>query len=184
MYKSNFKLGIFTPLLLIVMGMTACDAKEIQHDFSPIVFELKYGEEKTLSVNGESMTFSIIEVVDSVLVDCFLTDFISPEDMEKVRIHAFLNGEINGENNVIKISSKPCGTLQYNDSSDVEDIYNLIAEWNESSPSYCAQETVNEFGTGTAIRNDFLLHIAKAYPLLHAQTSQEDYKFIFLISNF
>jgi hypothetical protein len=29
MYKSNFKLGIFMPLLLIVMGMTACEKQSV-----------------------------------------------------------------------------------------------------------------------------------------------------------
>ncbi|MDR2824605.1 MAG: hypothetical protein LBB41_05340 [Prevotellaceae bacterium] len=185
--KKIFYIIISALMLVFMASWSGCEKPETttSQDNDIVVFELQYGMEKTLSINDETITFSIIAIVDN-MINCSLVDFISPEAENEVRIHVFLNVVKNGATQVIKVSSHPCGVLQYiNDGSDLEHINNLLAEWQNSAyPDYFEQKLVHTFGNGTLISNNLFIHIAKAYPVLYEQVPQEQYKFIFITSNF
>jgi len=193
----NFKnLTLIIPALLLAMASfsgcektTFCGCENNNTCFdTQKIFELKYGDIDTLSINDEEMTFSIKEVVDSLNVNCMLADFISQEDMYKVRIHVYLNFVRNGISKVIKVSSNYCGYggMEYIENQDnIAEVMLELAEWkNSPNKNYYGQEIVFNFGDGTPISDNLFIHIAKAYPILFIQSPQEDYKFIFLISNF
>ncbi|MDR2853719.1 MAG: hypothetical protein LBV31_00240, partial [Prevotellaceae bacterium] len=93
----------------------------------------------------------------------------------------------NGNDNVIKIASKPCGALLYRgDGTDIQSIKDRTDGWQTSwrtdTSSYFRQEIPRTFGDGTLLQENYKIHIAKASPYLpDTPVSIEDYKFVFII---
>ncbi len=154
------------------------------------VFELKYGELKEIIYNGDTVAISIVSVEDSVTVDCSLADFSNNQDAPlSVRINSYL--QINNQEKILKVTSKPCGALPYESNGhDVLDIYELIDEI-KSAPAnikdslYFKNTFRNFFGQGSPIAGISLhIFIAKVFPTYysHPNSSIEDYRFVFIVT--
>ena len=137
------------------------------------IFELAYGQRKKITYGkNEKIEISIQNVVDSVDVNCAFVDFQKPEDMLSVRTHAYLR--INKSAELVKVSSKPCGAIDYRkDGDDIQDVVRYINEEIIETPayksdsSYFLQPFVMLFGEGTSIQNTSLrIYMAKSYPNL------------------
>ena len=90
-----------------------------------IAFEIKYNELAEVTLGNQTVKLFIKNVVDSVIVDCSLTDFFDPSGPNKIRANAYLT--INAGKSLVKLTSKPCGTILYkNDGSDLQDVVNII----------------------------------------------------------
>ena len=155
------------------------------------IFEIKYLETKSLDVGSQILNLTVKNLVDSVVVNCSLVDFANNVDgPKKVRIHSYI--QINGNNSLLKVSSKPCGALQYkNDGFDIQDITDRINQIKSVSKSlndnnkYFLQEFINLFDTGVTIEGTpFKIFLAKAFPLKYDKpnASNLDYKFIFILT--
>ena len=155
------------------------------------VFELKYGDSKEIISKGEIIEFSITDVEDSVNVDCSVTDFSNNQDgPSMVRVYSYL--QINRQDKIVKIASKPCGALFYeNDGHDIQDVNDLINDL-ESAPanlndsSYFVDAFINLFGEGSLIQNTpFRIFMAKASPTNYNQpdATVEDYQFVFIVTS-
>ncbi|WP_319229754.1 hypothetical protein [Draconibacterium orientale] len=140
---------------------------------------------------GEKVELSIMDVDDSVNVDCSLTDFSNNLDGPlSVRIYSYL--QINNQDKIVKIASKPCGALFYeNDGHDIQDVNDLINDL-ESAPanlndsSYFVDAFINLFGEGSLIQNTpFRIFMAKASPTNYNQPDAtiEDYQFVFIVTS-
>ena len=156
------------------------------------IFELAYGQRKKITYGkNEKIEISIQNVVDSVDVNCAFVDFQKPEDMLSVRTHAYLR--INKSAELVKVSSKPCGAIDYRkDGDDTQDVVRYINEEiietpaYKSDPSYFLQPFVMLFGEGTSIQNTSLrIFMAKSYPNLFEMRNAQlkDYKFIFILTS-
>lgn len=155
------------------------------------VFELKYDHSKEITYGGEKIEFLVKNVIDSVSIDCSLADFAdNQKGTLDIRIYAYL--QVNGQNETVKVESKPCGALLYaNDDQDVQDVVGLIndlqsAPANSESSSYFTNAFVDLFGEGFLIENtSFRIFIAKAFPTKYIQpnANKEDYKFIFILTS-
>jgi len=155
------------------------------------IFEIKYLETKSIDVGGQILNLTLKNLVDSVIVDCSLIDFANNVDgPKKIRIHSYL--QINEINSLLKVSSKPCGTLQYkNDGSDIQDITDRINQIRAISKKlndnnkYYLQEFSNLFDNGATIEGTpYKLFLAKAFPLKYDKPDavSSDYKFIFILT--
>ncbi len=185
------------PFFLVFLG-TGCETEDkpdsvISDDIGSLlsVFELKYGDSKEISYDGEKINLSINNIEDSVNIDCSLVDFSNNQEAPlSIRIYAYL--QINNQNEIVEVASKPCGALFYEDTGhDVRDVKELISDL-ESAPAnltdsfYFADAFVNLFGEGSFIENTPLkIFIAKASPTNygHPNASIEDYRFIFIVTN-
>ncbi len=183
------------PLCMVLLG-GGCDDNEpvagISDDIGDIVgvFELKYGDSKEIVYKGEKVELSITEVEDSVNVDCSLTDFGNNQDgPSAVRIYSYL--QINDQNKTVKIASKPCGAIFYeNNGHDIQDVNDLINDL-ESAPENLKDSTyfndafINLFGEGSLIENTpFRVFLAKASPTNYNQPDAtiDDYQFVFIVT--
>lgn len=154
------------------------------------IFELSYGQHKKITYGkNEKIEISLQNVIDSVTVNCALADFQKPEDMLSVRTHAYLR--INKSAELVKVSSKPCGAIDYREDVDnIQDVVRYIDEIiaapaYQSHPSYFIQSFVNLFGEGTPIAHTPLrIYIAKSSPHLFEMHNAQlkDYKFIFILT--
>ena len=195
------KIRLYTILLLLLpLGVVllggGCDNDEpgmhISEDIGDLisVFELKYGESREIVYQGERVELSIKNVEDSVNLDCALVDF---EDNQNgplaLRVYSYL--QIGNQGKTVKIASKPCGALFYeNNGHDIEDVNDLISDM-ESAPanlnddSYFADAFINHFGEGAFIANtSFRIFMAKASPTNYNQPDAdvEDYQFVFIVT--
>lgn len=154
------------------------------------IFELAYGQRKKITYGkNEKIEISIQNVVDSVDVNCAFVDFQKPEDALSVRTHAYLR--INKSAELVKVSSKPCGAIDYREDVDnIQDVVRYIDEIiaapaYQSHPSYFIQSFVNLFSEGTPIAHTPLrIYIAKSSPHLFEMHNAQlkDYKFIFILT--
>ena len=186
---------LLLPLCVVSLG-AGCDDDgldtSISDDIGDLVgvFELKYGDSMEVAYNGEKVELSITDVEDSVNVDCSLTDFSNNVDGPlAVRVYSYL--QINNQDKIVKIASKPCGTLFYeNDGHDIQDVNDLIDDL-ESAPanlndsSYFVDAFINLFGEGSLIQNTpFRIFMAKASPTNYNQPDAtiDDYQFVFIVT--
>ena len=161
------------------------------------IFELSYGKRKKITYgNNQKIEISLQHVVDSVRVNCAVVQFRKPEYMLLERTHAYL--KINKDAVLVKVSSKPCGALEYrNDRDNIQDVVHYIndeiiaapayEEADTSDTSYFHRKFVGLFGEGTPIRHTPLrIYMAKAFPdilILKVRDAQpKDYKFIFILT--
>jgi hypothetical protein len=155
------------------------------------IFEIKDKNSVTLTLDNQIISIKVIEIVDSVNIDCSLADFSNNvEGTKKIRIHTYL--QINKQKSLIKVSSKICGTLPYkNDNSDIQDIINrinnirYISENLNDNQKYYTQEFKNMFDNGSIIEGtQFKIYLAKAFPFLYNRPSakSQEYKFIFILT--
>ena len=155
------------------------------------IFELSYGKRKKITYgNNQKIEISLQHVVDSVRVNCAVVQFRKPEYMLLERTHAYL--KINKDAVLVKVSSKPCGALEYRkEGNDIQDVVHYIDEiiatlaYYKTDSSYFDQEFVSYFGEGTPIRHTPLrIYMAKAFPdILEVRDAQpKDYKFIFILT--
>ena len=155
------------------------------------IFEIKYLETKSIDLGSQILNITVKNLVDSVIVDCSLVDFANNVDgPKKIRIHSYL--QINGINTLLKVSSKPCGALQYkNDGSDIQDITDRINQITAISKNlndnnkYYLQEFSNLFDNGATIEGTpYKLFLAKAFPIKYDKPDavQSEYKFIFILT--
>ncbi|MDR2126965.1 MAG: hypothetical protein LBP63_09070 [Prevotellaceae bacterium] len=185
-----------TAILLILAGVIACGKEEkdgyieipqmnISTPIGDIVsiFELKYGETKKFTYNEQTIDFSINDVENNVL-DCSVIDFISPEDIENIRVHVGLNINVGNKNSLTLVSSKTCGALAYiNDGGDIQHVIDILQELLSAiNPDYFTQEFPNYFGDRLLIQNTELqINMAKAYPS-YDNGNKSLYKFIFILT--
>ena len=138
------------------------------------IFELSYGQHKKITYGkNEKIEISLQNVVDSVDVNACLL-------------------RINKSAELVKVSSKPCGAIDYRkDGDDIQDVVRYINEEiietpaYKSDPSYFLQPFVMLFGEGTSIQNTSLrIYMAKSYPNLFEMRNAQlkDYKFIFILT--
>jgi hypothetical protein len=160
------------------------------------VFELKYGDVKNVTYDGQSFQFSISNVVDSML-PCDVYDFSGdPEGYNKARINAFLNVVTDQKTFQSKVSSLPCGGYFYrNDGADIQYVWNKLEAMqscnaNQVDASYFSHTFPYSFGDGTLINNSRLsIYMAKFYPQPDSglnfdyKKNKNNYKFIFIITN-
>lgn len=159
---------------LILNIITGCsEEEEIK---VPYVFELKFGETKQFSINGNDFKISLTDVYDNVWINCELADFINgiPNDLR-----TYVTLFINGKN--IQVESGLCGAMHYkNDGNDIQQVINYLSECrNEDDYAYY-------FSAATIIPNSsYSIYMAKSYPVLYLSEdkniSKNDYKFIFII---
>ncbi|MGE0020106.1 MAG: hypothetical protein AB7S72_10605 [Draconibacterium sp.] len=186
---------LLLPFYVVLLG-AGCEKEDsisvISDDIGNLlsVFELKYGDSKEIIYNGEKVELSIKNIVDSVTIDCSLADFSNNQDAPlTLRIYSYL--QINSQDKIVRVSSKPCGALLYEDNGhDVQDVNDLIRDL-ESAPanlkdsSYFADAFINLFGEGLFIENtSFRIFIAKAFPtnFSHPNAGIEDYRFVFIVT--
>ena len=192
--KAKFILW-FSVLFLLLMVATGCEKEHSvsmpKTDKVAAIFELSYGQHKKITYGkNEKIEISLQNVIDSVTVNCALADFQKPEDMLSVRTHAYLR--INKSAELVKVSSKPCGAIDYiQDGDDIQDVVRYINEEIIETPayksdsSYFLQPFVMLFGEGTSIQNTSLrIYMAKSYPNLFEMRNAQlkDYKFIFILT--
>ncbi len=154
------------------------------------VFELKYGDSKTITCGEEKIELSIKDIKDNVSINCSLADFSNNnEGPLAIRIYSYL--QVNNLNPFVKVESKPCGALVYkNNGNDIQDIQNMINELksapaNSGDNTYFTNAFVNLFGEGSPIENtSFRIFMAKAFPTKYDQpnANMDDYKFIFIVT--
>lgn len=193
--KTTF-LKISAFVLLFTLIGAGCGKEEYSASFTSddigslvSIFELKYGDSKEITYNGETIKLSIKSIKDDVLVNCALVDFgNNQEGPLNVRIYADV--QVNDKNQTEKVASKPCGVLLYEDNGhDLQDITELInniksAPANQIDNSYFGDAFINLFGEGSSINNTpFRIFMAKACPQKFENTNarMEDYKFIFIV---
>jgi hypothetical protein len=194
----NFKCFLLLCVITCILNLSCKKEKNKSDDLSistigeiVSIFEIKYLETKSIDVGNQILNLTVKDLVDSVIVDCSLVDFGNNVDgPKKIRIHSYL--QINGINSLLKVSSKPCGTLQYkNDGSDIQDITDRINQIKSISTNlndnnkYYLQEFINLFDNGAAIEGtSFKIFLAKAFPLKYDKpnVSYSDYKFIFILT--
>ena len=156
------------------------------------VFELRFLDTKTITVDNQMFKFAIKDIIDSVIVDCSLVDFVNNiEGPKSVRVHTYL--QVNEMPSLLKVSSKPCGTISYkNDNTDIQDVTDRINQFKTASQNlndkneYYNQEFNNLFGSGSVIEGTSLkIFLAKAFPLKYNNPGavSSDYKFIFIVTN-
>jgi hypothetical protein len=199
MKTKKFKLHVIILLLLplcAVLLVAGCEKNEsspvISDDIGNLlsVFELKYGDSKEITYNGEKAEISITNIEDSVTIDCSLADFSNNQDIPlTIRVYSYL--QINNQNKIVKVASKPCGALPYKyNGHDTQDVNDLIRDL-ESAPanlndnSYFEDEFINLFGEGSLIENTPLrIFMAKAFPTKfnRPNASIEDYRFVFIVT--
>ncbi|WP_297087258.1 hypothetical protein [uncultured Draconibacterium sp.] len=183
------------PLCVVLLGAGCNDDgldTSISDDIGDLVrvFELKYGDSMEVAYKGEKVELSITDVDDSVNVDCSLTDFSNNVDGSlAVRVYSYL--QINNQDKIVKIASKPCGALFYeNDGHDIQDVNDLIDDL-ESAPanlndsSYFVDAFTNLFGEGSLIQDTpFRIFMAKASPTNYNQPDAtiDDYQFVFIVT--
>ena len=191
--KAKF-ISWFSVLFLLLMVATGCEKEHSvsmpKTDKVAAIFELSYGQHKKITYGkNEKIEISLQNVTDSVTVNCALADFQKPEDMLSVRTHAYLR--INKSAELVKVSSKPCGAIDYREDVDnIQDVVRYIDEIiaapaYQSHPSYFIQSFVNLFGEGTPISHTPLrIYIAKSSPHLFEMHNAQlkDYKFIFILT--
>lgn len=154
------------------------------------VFELKYGDSRKLTYAGKKIEITIKNIEDKVSINCALADFgNNQEALSNIRLYAYL--QINNQDKILKVSSKPCGALPYenhgHDIKDVEDLINDLesAPANSKDSSYFTDAFINLFGEGSTIENTPLrIFMAKAFPTKYGQPNAniEDYSFIFIVT--
>lgn len=154
------------------------------------IFELKYGDTKEVTYNGETIKLSIKDVRDNVSVNCSLVDFTNNQEGPlNIRIYADLL--VNNTNKTVSVASKPCGALHYGDNGqDIQHVNELINTLksdpaNSKVSSYFADAFIHLFGEGTSIENtSFRVFMAKAFPVNYEQPNSriEGYKFIFIVT--
>lgn len=199
MKTKKFKLHVIILLLLplcAVLLVAGCEKDEsspvISDDIGSLlsIFELKYGDSKEITYNGKKAEISISNIEDSVTIDCSLADFSNNQDIPlTIRVYSYL--QINNQNKIVKVASKPCGALPYKDNGhDIQDVKDLISNL-ESAPanlnggSYFEDEFTDLFGEGSLIENTPLkIFMAKAFPrkFNRPNASTEDYRFVFIVT--
>lgn len=186
------KILLVIPFLFLTIGISCeKDNQEKEQNLPEFnrnsiytVFELKYGTDTTIIFNNALIRLSLYDVIDSVLVNCALVDFQNPDNEEKTKIHAYLKVTVEEKINNIKVYSKACGALPYNDNgvSDIGDIKNMIEIWKSSPYENYVSEQFFAFGKPTIISNtSYYINMAKAYPIEYKQAEKELYKFIFIL---
>jgi len=187
---------LLLPLCVVLLG-AGCEKEEpiyvISDDIGKIlsVFELKYGESKKITYEGEEIKVSIKNVEDSVTIDCSLADFGNNQNAPlAIRIYASL--QINNKDEIVKVASKPCGALLYeNNGHDIQDVNDLISEIksapaNLKDSSYFGDTFMKFFGEGALIETtSFRIFMAKAFPANYIQPGAniEDYQFVFIVTS-
>lgn len=193
--KLNIIILLLLPLCVAILG-SGCENDEldsvISDDIGDLisVFELKYGDSKEIIYEGEKVELSIVNVEDSVNVDCSLTDFGNNQDAPlAIRIYSYL--QINNQTEIVKVASKPCGALFYEDDGhDIQEVNDLInnlksAPANLKDSTYFADAFINLFGEGSFIENTpFRIFMAKASPTNYSQpdANNSDYQFVFIVT--
>lgn len=186
---------LLLPLCVVLLG-AGCENNDsipvVLDDIGTLlsVFNLKYGDSKEITYNGEKVELSIKNIEDSVTIDCSLVDFSNNQDAPlSIRIYSYL--QINNQDKIVKVASKSCGALLYEDNGhDIQDVNDLISNL-ESAPanlkdsSYFADAFINLFGEGSLIENtSFRIFMAKASPTIfhYPHASIEDYQFVFIVT--
>lgn len=191
--KKLFLFGV-TALLLATVGC-GDDEKEVKIITTPAltpssieqvrhIFELKYGEEYDYTYHGEKMIFSIVDVVDSLLINCSnleVLDLIHP--LSAMKTHVYIQVKFNKETSeLIKLSSQECGALKYKiNGNDIMEIEDMIKKWGKDN---VFKDLFNEkFGKGVSLEsNPFNIYIAKSYPQSYKQSDKKLYKFILILT--
>ena len=187
---------LLLPLCVVLLG-TGCEMQEpiyiISDDIGKIisVFELKYGDSKKITYEEEEIEVLIKNVEDSVTIDCSLADFGNNQEAPlAIRIYASL--QINNKDEIVKVASKPCGALLYENSGhDIQDVNDLISDIksapaNLKDSSYFGNTFIDLFGKGVVIENtSFRIFMAKAFPINYNQPDAniEDYQFVFIVTS-
>ncbi len=186
---------LLLPLCVVLLG-AGCEKDEsisvVSDDIGNLlsVFELKYSDSKEITYNGEKIELSIKNIEDSVTIDCSLADFSNNQDAPTtIRVYSYL--QINNGDKIVKVASKPCGALFYeNNGYDIQGVKDLINDL-ESAPanlkdsSYFVDAFINLFGEGSFIENTpFRIFMAKASPINYNQPDAniEDYQFVFIVT--
>ena len=159
------------------------------------IFELKYGEVKEFTYNGQVFDFSIAGIVDSVLMDLYYSvpsPFVVCDPVYQkieIRIHTYFQVTID-ENTMqfLKVSSNFGGGLRYkNDGSDLQEIKTMLDTWQQHPEERYPfrQEFFRYFCDGTSIEDTPLsIYIAKSYAKIqHRKEDINAYKFIFIITD-
>ena len=152
------------------------------------VFELSYQSPKIISLDDKELTVSLVDVKDSVSVDCAVINYRGSKALLSIRSYAYL--KIN-YNKIIKVASKPCGAHYYiNDGQDVQSVLDLIDEIkaepaNLKDASYFTSSFISSFGEGAYIDDThYRLFMAKVAPYYYKQpgATVEDYRFVFILT--
>lgn len=166
-------LFLLFPFLMTII-MTGCNKEEEAN--VPYVFELKFGETKQFSINGNDFRISLTDISDNVWVNCELADFIDgiPDDLR-----TYVTLSVNDKS--IQVASRLCGAIYYkNDGNDMQQIIDYLSECQDDN------DYIYYFSNGTVIPNSpFCIYMAKSDPILYLSEgidiSKENYKFMFII---
>lgn len=188
-------------IVTLLLGI-GCEKESIKNDFIANpgiipknherienIFELKYGDKYDYKYNGKVYSFSIINIVDSVNFDC-ASEWMQRIDplypLFAIRTHAFLLVNIDDKiTRIIKVSSKQCGAMKYNNRDDITEITNMIEMWdsNLEKEYLFANEFERHFGEGTHIDGCSInIFMAKSFPIEYKQAEKKRYKFIFILT--
>ena len=155
------------------------------------VFELKYGEVKEFTYEDKTIKFNIEDVEDNRSNPCYMLVIGNPREYtEKIRIHAYLRVEIEGNVSQLKVSSIPCAPREL----DVQGVWDELKRLesipvNWENPTYFEHRFEYSFGEGTLINNTSLsiyLAIASHFPArweTNHNIEKSMYEFVFIITN-
>jgi len=142
------------------------------------VFELKYGENKKVSCNGNVFTLSIADIEDHLWYCCATCDVSGP-----LVVDLYLKIKVDGKILKVKTTSYSCGVDYTKDNPfGVSYVKQMIKRWQGDLFFYYWNL---QFGTGTSIEEYQLsIYIAQPYARIHHhQTDLSAYKFILAITN-
>jgi len=208
--KSSKKYTVLLFLVWIISGI-AChneldiNSEDHQQGVLPLsieqvedVFELKYGEVKECTYDGQLYTFSIMDIEDNRM-NCSVIDFggfnESDEFFNSARIHVSLQIENGVKGTQLKVSTKPCGAFRFfNDGTDIQNVWDLLESMQScfeiTKDFLCFQFAFSyKFGEGTLLdQTSFSIFIANIFPDFISinpanQIDKSNYKFIFLLTN-